>query len=431
MRYLASRWRASLIVAAAVIALASSVSAVAGPDQHAATLNLKIGALVPDTGTSSAYGPATEKAVDMAAAVANQAAKAAKIGISVTVESVDNQSDPVATVSAARKLATDGATCIVGASSSATTIAAAQSVAIPLGITLIAPSSTSSAVTPLHDQGGLTFRTVAADPLEASGLATAVKQRLHGAKGKVVSVAGRNDAYGQGLTSAFAAAWKALGGQVQGPLLYDPNALTYDSEAQKIVDGNPDQFVIIDLPNTYGKVATALLRTGKWSTTKTWIAGGYPATIPSGIPPETLNLVSGISPGFPRSGPLVAAFNKLWASSSGTKQQQSYAQNAFDAGLLCVLGAVKAKSTNGRAIAKQLNSVSGPNGSEYTFQTFGDALKAVNGGKAINYQGVSGPVDFDAHGDIKTSFLNVYKYIDGKLVVLGVMQPKGASPPKK
>ena len=100
---------------------------------------------------------------------------------------------------------------------------------------------------------------------------------------------------------------------MDGPLLYDPNAANYDSEAQKIVASNPAAYVIIDLPNTYGKVASALLRTGKWKTSDAFIAGGYPATIPSGIPPETLNGVTGVSPGFPLGGNLVKAFNALWA----------------------------------------------------------------------------------------------------------------------
>lgn len=184
-------------VAVVALVLSAAVTALGAPVRSHASLRLTVGALVPDTGASSAYGPSTEKGIRMGVAAVNAAAKKAGVNFVATVDAVDNQSDPVATVSAAQKLATDGATCLVGASSSATTIAAATSVAIPQGIPIIAPSSTSSAITPLHAQGGLTFRTVAADPLEAAGLARPVAVRTHGAKGKVVSVAGRNDTYGQ------------------------------------------------------------------------------------------------------------------------------------------------------------------------------------------------------------------------------------------
>lgn len=419
-----------LVASVAVVALAltAAVSAFGAPARSQASLRLTIGALVPDTGTSSAYGPSTEKGIRMGAAAVNAAAKKAGVDFVATVDAVDNQSDPVATVSAAQKLATDGARCLVGASSSATTIAAATSVAIPQGIPIIAPSSTSSAITPLHAQGGLTFRTVAADPLEAAGLARLVAVRTHGAKGKVVSVAGRNDTYGQGLTAAFAKAWEALGGKVAGPLLYDPNAANYDSEAQQIVSSNPAAYVIIDLPNTYGKVASALLRTGKWKTSDAFIAGGYPAKIPSGVPPETLNGVTGVEPGFPLKGTLVTAFNKRWARFPGTPQQQSYDLNAFDAAVLCSLASIAANSTNGRAIAAALPRVSGPKGPQFTILNLAKAVKALKAGtKVINYDGVSGPVDFDANGDIRTSFINVYQYIGGELKVRDVMHPASTS----
>jgi branched-chain amino acid transport system substrate-binding protein len=419
------RAAAATVVVVVTGVLASSVAAETG-STHArtASLRLKIGALIAETGTSGVYGPSWEKSVRMAIGVINAAAKKAGVDFQASVDIADNQSDPVATVSAAQKLAADGDTCFVGTSSSATTTSAATAVAIPQGIPLIAPSSTSSSVTVLHQQGGLTFRTVAADPLEATGLARVISQRLKGAKGKTVSVAGRNDVYGQGLTGAFAKAWKKLGGKVQGPLLYDPNASNYDSEAQQIVSGSPKAYVIIDLPGTYGKVASALLRTGKWSTSNSFIAGGYPSPIPAGIPPETLNGITGVSPGFPRSGKLVTAFNALWARSSGTPQQQSYDQNMFDATILCALGSINAHSTNGRAIAAALPKVNSGRGPQYTFLTLAKAMKKIKSKTAvINYQGVSGPIDWDANGDIRQSFINVYQYVNNILVVRGVIKP--------
>ncbi len=413
------------VAVAAATALAGSVAAGTKTSRApAASLRLKIGALIAQTGTSGVYGPSWEKSVKMAAGVINTAAKKAGVDLQVSVDIADNQSDPIATVSAAQKLVADGATCLVGTSSSATTTSAATSVAIPQGIPLIAPSSTSSSVTALHAQGGLTFRTVAADPLEAAGLARVVSQRLKGAKGNLVSVAGRNDVYGQGLTAAFSKAWKKLGGTVKGPLLYDPNASNYDSEAQQIVSGSPKAYVIIDLPGTYGKVASALLRTGKWKTSDSFIAGGYPSPIPAGIPPETLNGITGVSPGFPRSGKLVTAFNALWNKSAGTPQQQSYDQNMFDAMILCALGSLDAHSTNGRSIAAALPKVNSGKGPQYTFLTLSKAMKKIKSRSAvINYQGVSGPIDWDANGDIKQSFINVYQYVNNVLVVRGVIKP--------
>ena len=320
--------RTSLLTAMFVIAAVFASNVAARTDTSrtsSASLQLKIGALIAQTGTSGVYGPSWEKSVNMAASVVNAAAKQAGVDLQVSIDAADNRvrcgprpfRPPKSWSRGTARACLVGTLVVCNGRTSAAT-----SVAIPQGIPRV-----DRVRRPLLGRPPCTrrldVRTVAADPLEASGLARVVAQRVKGAKGKLISVAGRNDVYGQGLTAAFSKAWKALGGKVQGPLLYDPTASNYDSEAQQIVSGSPKAYVIIDLPGTYGTVASALLRTGKWSTSNSFIAGGYPSPIPSGIPPATLNSVTGVSPGFPRSGKLVEGFNALWNKTSGTSQQQS------------------------------------------------------------------------------------------------------------
>ena len=64
----------------------------------------------------------------------------------------------------------------------------------------------------------------------------------------MVSIAYRNEPYGEGLAKNFSAAWQAKGGKVQGPVVYDPNRRPFDSEAGQIVANNPDAYVIYRLP---------------------------------------------------------------------------------------------------------------------------------------------------------------------------------------
>lgn len=386
--------------------------------------DLTIGVLLPMTGTSSAFGPPLEKTTKMAAKQIDEAAKKAGVDLDVELVTADNESDPVASVSAARKLVTDGATCIVGSSSSATTISVAQSVAIPQGVALVTPMSTAAGLTDLHAKGGLTFRTIPADPLQAKVLAQVIADRLGGAQGKTISIAGRDDAFGQGLTAEIKRNWEALGGKASGPLLYDPNASNYNGAAGRIVAGDPAALVIIDLPQTYAKVGAALLRTGKFSAKDLFIAGGQPATIPKDTPPAALEGAVGASPGFPTSGPLVEAFDKLYASSPGIEQQQPYMQNGFDATILCALGALAAKSTEGRKLAQKLIPVSGAGGAKYSYLELDKAMKDVSAGKDVDFQGVSGPIDLDANGDVRAGYVNVYRYIDGKLTVEKQVQAK-------
>ena len=84
-------------------------------------------------------------------------------------------------------------------------------------------------------------------------------------RARSISVAGRNDSYGDGLTQYFIEAWEAKGGEVtaDSPVLYDPEAATYDAEAGQITSEDADGYVIVDFPETFVKVGPALVRTGQ------------------------------------------------------------------------------------------------------------------------------------------------------------------------
>ena len=59
--------------------------------------------------------------------------------------------------------------------------------------------------------------------------------------------------------------------------------------------------------------------------------------------------------------------------------------------ILCYLAAVAAGSTDGEEMAAELQDVSGPGGDKYTFEQLPDAIKALQNGDDIDYEGASGP----------------------------------------
>ena len=382
------------------------------------SFHLTIGDLVPLTGDLSVFGPSGRFAANLAVTEAQKALKqAGATNIKVSIEHADTQTQPQAAVSAARKLVSDGATCLAGAWASADTIPVAQSVSSRQQIPQISPASTSAQITTLKDNGYL-FRTAPSDVLQGKALADVIAQTM--GKKTVLSLAARNDAYGQGFIDRVKQVWTGMGGKVTSasPVLYDPNAASYDSEAQSIVSGNPGAYVIIDFPQTYSKVGAALLRTGKFDASKMWTADGLASsTIPQGVPAAALNGARGTRPGTPASGPAVTAFNKLYQQQGGPPRA-SYEPQNFDATMLCFLAAVAAGSNKGSAIRDQLQAVSGPPGKKYTFQQLGQAVKALLQGKQIDYEGVSGPINFDSNGDPSAATYDVYQYQKGKLKVL-------------
>ncbi len=406
-------------IALGVAALAATTGVAAPRSTAASPITVNIGDVVPLTGPLASFGPSFYKAAQIAVSEANAAAKSANVPISFTIASADEGSGPTSAVSAARQLESNGLSRLLGGTSTADSVAMAQAVTIPSMLTQISPAASSSVYGAEHAKGGLTFRTIQDDNFQAKVLAYFMAKQLGGATGKLVAVGGRNDSYGGPATAAFAAAWKSLGGKVTGPILYDPNALSYDSVASQLVAGNPAAFVIEDFPQTYAKVGAALLRTGKFSANNLYTTSGFPATIPSGTPAAALEGAWVIQPGQPTSGPVIAAYNKLYASFNATpKAQQPYNTNNFDAAMLCILGAVAAHSSNGAAIAKKIGQVSAPPGTPYTYLQLAAAFKALWAGKDINFQGVSGSLDLDSNGDVSGGLIDVNRYVNNNLKLI-------------
>lgn len=381
----------------------------------AAGFTLKIGDTVPFTGDNAAYGPSFKAAADIAVAQAQGALKKAKIAnVDISIEHADDATKSDTAVSAARKLIGNGASCLVGSIPSANTLAIAQAASIPAGVTLIASASSSVVLTSLNDSG-LVFRVFPSDALQGPVLASVIRESV--GKGKLVSLAARNDVFGVGLMNQLKPALTKLGLKTQGPLFFDPAAASYNSEAGQIVANSPDAFVVVEFPAQYAKIGASLLRTGKFDAHKLWLAGGQLATIPSFVPFESMEGGRGTRAAIPLGAGAAEAYDRLFKANAGGVQRQGVDAFNFDATMLCVLGAVAAHSNDGRAIAKQLQRVSGPPGKKYTYLQLPQALAALQAGKDIDYEGVSGSIDLDKNGDPGAATYDFYQYISGTLTV--------------
>lgn len=391
-----------------------------GGDAPETGFTLTIGDLVPLTGDLSTFGPPGRKAADLAIQELEQAIEEAGIDSQVGIEHADTETNSQASVQAARQLISGDASCLTGAWASADTIPVGTSVAARQRIPLISPASTSAEITELDDNG-FVWRTAPSDTLQGPALADTVEEELGGTD-FTVSLAARNDAYGQGLISSFQEAWEGKGGSVTGPVLYDPEQPSFNSEAAEIVAGNPDAYVIVDFPETYAKMGAALVRTGEFDASTLFVTDGLAGdTIPEGIPEGALEGARGTRPGTPEEGEAPEAFNELYTSAPGPDRQTFDAQN-FDAVMLCFLAALKAGSAEGPDINEELQAVSGPPGDKLSFLELGDAVTALSEGEDIDFEGVTGPIDFDDNGDPTTATYEVFAYEGGSLEVVRQFQ---------
>jgi ABC-type branched-subunit amino acid transport system substrate-binding protein len=421
-----SRWPVVVAVAAAV--LGGGVAACGDEEEESgggaaeqpapeAAFQLAVGDLVPLTGDLSVFGPAGRKAADLAVEEIRTAVAEVGSDIEVSVEHADTETASQAAVQAARQLISGGASCLTGAWASANTIPVGTSVAARQRVPQISPASTSAEISTLEDDG-FVFRTAPSDNLQGVALADTVEQELGGTD-FTVSLAARNDAYGEGFINRFKEAWEERGGSTTGPVLYDPQQPSYNSEAGRIVSGNPDAYVIIDFPDTYARMGAALARTGEFDASKLFTADGLAADeIPEGVPMRALAGAKGTRPGTPETGEAVERFATLFEDAGGPARGTFDAHN-FDAVMMCFLGATAAGSSEGTEIQEALRDVSGPPGDKFDFLRLPDAVRALQDGRDIDFDGVTGPIDWDENGDPTTATYEVWTYgDDGALKVM-------------
>ena len=386
------------------------------------TLDLTIGDSLPLTGGLSDFGPPGEKAAGIAEDEINKAIEEAGVDHSITIVSEDNGGgdDQQAAVSSVEKIVADGASCVAGAWASADTIPISESVAIPDEVVLISPASTSDEITALDDPDGFINRTVPPDSFQGPTLANYIDQELGGAEGKVVNVGARNDAYGTGLVDTFTEAWEGLGGTTNEPVIYDPELPNYDSEAEQLVEGDPDATVIFDFPETYNKVGPALVRAGFDPTTTFFTDGLASSDLPSTAGEEATEGMRGTAPGAPDEGEASTAFDTLYVDSEPKDiDRQTFDAQNFDAIVLCYLAAVAAGSTDGQDMAEVVRDISGAPGDQYTWEELPEAIEALQNGDDIDYEGASGSIEMDEAGDATAGVYDTLTFKGGKIETVG------------
>ena len=419
------RGRKLFAVASSVAALSLGVAACGDDDSTTGgdsgggetSLDLVIGDSLPLSGDLADFGPPGQKAADLAIADIQSAIDEAGVDHTVEIVHEDNGggADPQAAVQAARKLtSSDGASCIAGAWASSDTIPTAESVAIPEEVTLVSPASTSDEITGLDDDG-LVNRTSPPDSFQGPTLANYVADQLGGAEGKTVNIGARNDAYGNGLAETFSAAWEGMGGEIGAEEIYDPKLPNYDTEAESIVGGSPDAIVIVDFPETYNKVGPALVRTGEFDASKTFVTDGLiSGDLAESAGEDAVNGLRGTAPGAPDDDPATKAFDAAYTKADPTDvERQTFDAQNYDAVVLCYLAAVAAGSTEGADIASTIQDVSAPGGDPYTPEELPEAIEALQNGDDIDYQGASGAIDMDENGDATAGVYDIYEFKDG------------------
>jgi branched-chain amino acid transport system substrate-binding protein len=406
-------------VAKCVALLVTGILALARPaTADRPSFTLRYGVLAGLTGDPAPSGQGWNEAARLGVETIAQTLKS--MGLNsievVLADSQDSQGNPQAGVEAAQKLVQiDHVNVIIGDFYSSVTTAVATAVTIPNQVPIFT-GGTSPALTKLNTGSvPLVWQPVAADDLQGRVLA----EMIGGALGQTakINVGARNDAYGSNLSAVFKDAWTKGGGTIPKFIVYNHQQPTLDSEAQQLVEGNPDGWLFIDFCSTFEKLALPLTRTGKWDPAKSFgsdtlndCAGRGSKNYP-GMRATQANASSGSS--FPA---LRALFQK---SAKPGVNFQAFLAESFDSTFVAFLAALEAGSADPMKLAAHVRSVTNDPGRNYDFTRLDEAIKTILEGQKIHFNGATGPINFGENGRISAASYDIWQHMpDGSAKVV-------------
>jgi ABC-type branched-subunit amino acid transport system substrate-binding protein len=215
------------------------------PPQAQATGNpstapLKIGSLLPETGSLAFLGPPEFAGVDVAVEEINAAGGVLGNPVQhLRGDSGDDTTD-IANQTVDRQLSA-GTQVIVGAAASGVSKLVIDKIT-GAGVVQFSPANTSDEFTNYNDKD-LYFRTAPPDVLQARALADLIIADGNNS----VGILALNDPYGTGLAENTRnnLIESGLAEEDVTSIIYDPQAQNYDSEVQQMVEADPDAIVVI------------------------------------------------------------------------------------------------------------------------------------------------------------------------------------------
>jgi ABC-type branched-subunit amino acid transport system substrate-binding protein len=412
-----------LRVAAAFAALIAMLGiAACGGDEDTSgpqKLDVKIGSLIPRTGFLEQFAAAGQQAGDLAVDEIRKAAARAGAQHKVTITHIDDKTLPRTALIAGEKFAKDKSTCIIGPWSNGQVQRVARQVAVPRKIPMITPSASSDIFESDQDRGYL-FRTVPPDRLQVDALAELMADKLKGARGKEVNVGALESEYGKDLTEDFKDAWAGKGGRVGKEVMYSSNQATFEQQEafKKSIDelakGKPDAWVFFDFQDPYTRVAGDLLSRNIGFSPKKVFAADSLANPRLLTNEATVEGLRGVAISSPDKGASAEEFDRRFKA-RGSAARQTFDAQEFDAVVLCYLSAVAAGTTKGSKVADKVREVSAPPGRKFTWMQLDVAIKALEAGQDIDYEGASGPIDMNEQGDPAAGVYDVYEFKSDKL----------------
>lgn len=376
---------------------------------------VRIGILSPTSGALSEVGESFVRVATAAVDEIND--KGGANGHELVLQRIDTRTDPdTARLAFIDAVEIDNVVAIIGPATSGA-VENCYPEAMRLQVPHISPSSTAQSLgdPTVTMDGGWMFRNVPNDGFQGVAQAYYLHDVTTGPQITTAAIIHEKGPYGEGLAASFEAAFEKAGGDVPDThiISYDqnlPGQTDADAVWAQVMALNPppttimmvalegDALMIIKAWDNSGSPAIANLR---WFLTDGARSQGFL----DGMPASMLG-AQGTAPTFPSQGSAYQAFKAAYEQRfSDNVTDQVFGANVWDAAHL--LGAAIAKqshdegpdSIGGAGLRDAITAVSRRPGQTFHAGQWRDMMGAIDSGSDVDYDGASGPNDFNDEGE--------------------------------
>ena len=209
-----------------------------------------------------------------------------------------------------------------------------------------------------------------------------------------------NTDFGTGMVKDFSKAIEKLGGKVISTVAYGENQPSYRAEVNAAMSEKPDALFLVAFPQDGATM------------TREWISLGGTQNLILNNSLRTPDYVKLVGAKFLQTafgmdnasvaGPTVDAFKRAFQTAFNTTPDGPGIYNQYDAVMVLGLAMNIAPDLSGPAIRDSIRKIQNPTGEVVGTgpDEFKRALALIKDGKPIRYVGATGPVSFDANGDV-------------------------------
>ena len=359
------------------------------------------------TGSLSAFGERNQRGKDLALGRVNDAGIDGR-ELDIIVEDSEGQSQ--GGVSAAQKLVNqDSVPFLIGAVGSGVSLAIYESVIEGTDVVQLSQNSTGLNLT---DFPGL-LRMSPTGRTQSVALSNIIAEDGY----DEVAITYVNNDYGQSLTDAFV---EAYDGEVVYNTPHDQEQQSYSSVVSEMNSSGAEAWLFVTYQAEFATMVNEAFSSG-------YEAQFYGADSVSGdnvlenTPEGSMDGMKIVVPSAPVEQENYQEFASAFESEYG-EQPTAWSAYAYDCVVTAALSIQAADEFTGAALQETVREVTRPEGEKVTtFEAASQILADGGGPSDVDYQGVSGPIDFDENGD-PVGFLQILTVEDHDYVGTGFIE---------